>query len=190
MAKHISKKIKKRKLVLQKVSSEEEEVPKTLESILSMKKSTPKQTPVIPPEVSLTKSSDEEVRTSGIITHVSDKDVNVTMGEGDLNKEPPVTTQGIIETSTINTLVSLPPFIIYIISISSSLTFGHIIIQPITSLFSSQSTVPPKSINDTDTDDGEFGGTFASIEFDPEEEDIPRSYVNVREAIHDSKQKA
>ncbi|CAI9277985.1 unnamed protein product [Lactuca saligna] len=54
IAKHISKKIKKLKLVIQKVHSEEEEFPKTPEAILSMQNSTPKQTPVIPPEVSLT----------------------------------------------------------------------------------------------------------------------------------------
>ncbi|CAI9280023.1 unnamed protein product [Lactuca saligna] len=69
MAKHISKKIKKRKLVLEK-------------------------TPVIPLEVSLTKSSHEEVRNSDILTHVSDTDVNVTLGEGDSNIEHPMITQG------------------------------------------------------------------------------------------------
>ncbi|CAI9285215.1 unnamed protein product [Lactuca saligna] len=64
VAKHISKKIKKRKLAQ-----------------------------VIPPEVSLTKSSHEEVRTLGIPTHVSDTDVNDNMGEGDLNKENLVSNQ-------------------------------------------------------------------------------------------------
>lgn len=52
MGKPLSKKIKKKKLVLQKVSSEEEEVPGTPEAILSMQNSTPEQTLVIPPEVS------------------------------------------------------------------------------------------------------------------------------------------
>ena len=82
-------------------------------------------------------------------------------------------TQVIIETSNVNTLVSLPSFIIPTVPISSSPTVTHIINQPITSLFSSQSTDPPKFIDDTDTDDGGFGGTFADLEFDPEEEDIP-----------------
>ncbi|CAI9287135.1 unnamed protein product [Lactuca saligna] len=148
MAKKISMKIKRRKLVLQKTS-------------------------VIPPEVSLTKSSHEEVRISDIITHVSDTDVNVTMGEGDSTKQPPMITQGIIETSSVNTLVSVPPFIIPTIPVSSSPTFDHIINQPITSLFSSQSTDPLKSVGDTETDDGGFGGTFDDLEFDPEEEDTP-----------------
>lgn len=82
-------------------------------------------------------------------------------------------TQVIIETSNVNTLVSLPSFIIPTVPISSSPTVTHIINQPITSLFSSQSTDPPKFIDDTDTDDGGFGGTFADLEFDPEEEGIP-----------------
>ncbi|CAI9276829.1 unnamed protein product [Lactuca saligna] len=75
--------------------------------------------------------------------------VNVTMGEGDSNKEHPMITQ-----------------------VSSSPTFTHILNQPIISLFSSQSTDPPKSIDDTETDDGGFGSTFDDLEFDQEEEDI------------------
>ncbi|CAI9283580.1 unnamed protein product [Lactuca saligna] len=137
MDKHISKKIKKRKL-----------------------------TPVIPPEVSLTKSFHEEVRASGILTHISDTDVNVTMGERDSNKEHPMITHDIINTITINTLFYLPPFIIPIIPVSSSPTFTHILNKPLTSLFSSQSTNPLKSIDDTETDDGGFGGTFDDLEFD------------------------
>ncbi|CAI9290649.1 unnamed protein product [Lactuca saligna] len=42
-------------------------------------------TVIIPPEVSSAKSSHEEVRTSNITTNVSDTDVNVIMGEGDLS---------------------------------------------------------------------------------------------------------
>ncbi|CAI9261882.1 unnamed protein product [Lactuca saligna] len=99
-------------------------------------------------------------------------DVNVTMGEGYLNKQPPMITQGIIKTSTVNTPVSLTPFIIPTIPVSSSPTFDNIINQPITSLFSSQSTDPLRSIGDTETVDGGFGGTFVDLEFDPEEKDI------------------
>lgn len=43
----------------------------------STKVPTPEQTLVIPPKDSLTKSSNEEVRTSGFLTHVSNMDVNV-----------------------------------------------------------------------------------------------------------------
>lgn len=57
-------------------------------------------------------------------------------------------------------IVSLSPFIIPTIPVSSSPNFDQIINQPITSLFSSQSNDPPKSFNDTETDDGGFGGTF------------------------------
>ncbi|CAI9285519.1 unnamed protein product [Lactuca saligna] len=78
------------------------------------------------------------------------------MGEGDSTK-----------------IVPLSPFIIPTILVSSLQTFDQIINQPITLFFSSQSTDPPKSLNDTKIDDGGFGGTFADIEFDPEEEDIP-----------------
>ncbi|CAI9281660.1 unnamed protein product [Lactuca saligna] len=81
-------------------------------------------------------------------------------------------TQGILETSIVSTLVSLPTFIIPTHPISSSPTFTPILNQPFTSLFSSQSTDPPKSVDDTDNDDGGFRGTFDELQFDPEEEDI------------------
>lgn len=174
MAKHISKKIKKQKLSLQDPSSEDkEEVPETPEIELYMTVSTPKKIQFIPTEDSLTKSYNEEVRTSDINAHVSDTDANVIMGEIDLNTKLLLLTQGIYEISTINMSVSLPPYIIFVAPITNSPTFDHVINHPFTSLFSSQSTDPPKSINDNETDDGGFGGTFADIEFDTEEEDIP-----------------
>ena len=45
-------------------------------------------------------------------------------------------------------------------------------IIPLFLSFSSQSTDPPKPLNDDDTDDAGFGGLFVDLEFDPEEEDI------------------
>ncbi|CAI9290379.1 unnamed protein product [Lactuca saligna] len=45
--------------------------------------------------------------------------------------------------------------------------------QPITSFFPSQSTKGPKIVNGDKTNDGKFMGSFAEIEFDPEEENIP-----------------
>ncbi|CAI9259888.1 unnamed protein product [Lactuca saligna] len=163
MENHILEKIKKRKLVFQKASSEDVAVPETPEAVISTHLLTPKQTPIIPLKVSLTISSHEEVRTSDIFTHVCDAVVNVTMGEGELNKAHPIITQGIIDNTTINTLVSLPPLIILAILVSYSPTFTHILNQPITSLFSSQSTNSPKPINNVEADDGGFGGTFDDL---------------------------
>ncbi|CAI9277813.1 unnamed protein product [Lactuca saligna] len=90
MAKKISKKNKKtknRKLVIPTESSEEEEVPETPEPEPIIKLTSPEKTVVIPSAVSSTKSSHEEVRTSDITKNISDTDVNVIMGEGDLSKE-------------------------------------------------------------------------------------------------------
>ncbi|CAI9285071.1 unnamed protein product [Lactuca saligna] len=87
MAKRTSKKKKKsktRKLVIPTESSEAEAV---IETTTSPKISSPEKTIVIPPDVSTTKSLHEEVRTSDIPTNVSNTDVNVTMGEGDLSKD-------------------------------------------------------------------------------------------------------
>ncbi|CAI9263102.1 unnamed protein product [Lactuca saligna] len=77
--------IKKRKLVLQNESSKDEEVPETPEAILSKTILSLEKTQVTPPEVLLTKSSYEEVQISDITTNVSDTNVNVTMGEGDMH---------------------------------------------------------------------------------------------------------
>ncbi|CAI9290648.1 unnamed protein product [Lactuca saligna] len=52
---------------------------------LKYEPTSPEKTVIIPPEVSSAKSSHEEVRTSNITTNVSDTDVNVIMGEGDLS---------------------------------------------------------------------------------------------------------
>ncbi|CAI9272039.1 unnamed protein product [Lactuca saligna] len=111
VANHISKKTKKRKSILQ----EDEEDKVVLDSpignvssssvktstvntstlhVNSTKILTPTQTSVIPPEVSLTKPFTGEFRTSDILTHVSNTDVNVNICEGFSNKENPVSTQG------------------------------------------------------------------------------------------------
>ncbi|CAI9270781.1 unnamed protein product [Lactuca saligna] len=96
------------------------------------------------------------------------------MGERVLNDENSApTTQGIFETSTITTTTSLPPFFTTVSTSTHSPTFDQVMNQPITSLFPSQSTVPPKTMNDDDTNDGLYGASFADLEFNPEEEDIP-----------------
>lgn len=72
-----------------------------------------------------------------------------------------------------DTFVSLPPFIIHVSNTTNSPTFATILNQPFITLFSSQSTDPPKSTEDTDNKEGGFGGTFEELEFDEEEETFP-----------------
>ncbi|CAI9276979.1 unnamed protein product [Lactuca saligna] len=101
---------------------------------------------------------------------------NVIMGEGDLTKEttqPPPGTSIIISIKPITSnFVSLPPFIIPTTSTTDSPTFQKIIDQPFTSIFSSQSTDPPKS-NVESENEGGFGGTFEDLAVDEEVEDFP-----------------
>ncbi|CAI9279283.1 unnamed protein product [Lactuca saligna] len=88
MAKQLSqpkkKKLKKtRKLVLSTESTDEDErIPETLEFTPIVTSSIPETNVIKTPEVSIAKSIFEEVRTSGIPSHVSDTDANVNMGEG------------------------------------------------------------------------------------------------------------
>ncbi|CAI9274653.1 unnamed protein product [Lactuca saligna] len=179
MAKRISKKtkkIKKRQLVIPMQSSEEEEVPKTPKATPIIEPSSPEKTTVIPPEDSSAKSFHEEVRTSYITTRVSETDVNVNMGEGDLHQEEPKSSQGtpvVLPIKTVSSaFVSLPPYIIPTTSTTESPTFENIINQPFTSILSSQSTDPPRSMEESKNERG-FGGTFETLEFDDEEEDFP-----------------
>ncbi|CAI9259245.1 unnamed protein product [Lactuca saligna] len=144
------------------------------------KPSTPKQTTVIPPEVSLTESCHEEVRTSNITAHVFDMDKNVNMGEGVLHAEAQGTTfilSSSVPASVLETIVSLPPYIALNTSqstyFSNSPTFDTIIHQPITSLFPYQSPVEPQTCNDDEIDDGGFMGSFGEIQFNSEEQNIP-----------------
>lgn len=89
--------------------------------------------------------------------------------------------QGNPISTTSETFVSLPLQITPVTSTTNSPTFEHIINQPFTSIFSSQSTDPPKSIlpvdetivMETDTDNKGFGGTFEALAFDDEEADFP-----------------
>lgn len=124
MAKKISKKKKRKlkKMVIQNASSGDEEVLETPEAIHTTIVS--ETTLIIAPEVSFTKSSHEEARTSEIPTNVSDTGVNVTMGEVASKIEH----QG---------SVPLPPFISPDPSFTHSPTFDNIIKQPFTTLFSS-----------------------------------------------------
>ena len=48
----------------------------------------------------------------------------------------------------------------------------HVINHPFTTLFSSQSTDPPKPDDESYNEEGGFGGTFDDLEFDDEEENF------------------
>lgn len=144
--------------------------------------SIPEQTLVIPPEVLQAKSNMEEVRTSGITADISDMDANVTKGDGVSSSQAQGTSDSIIvsftfETTYIDTSTTLP---LFHSSISTSLpqstispTFQNIINQPITSLFPSQTTEGPTSIPDNTIEDDDVCISFADLQFDPEDEDIP-----------------
>ncbi|CAH1412173.1 unnamed protein product [Lactuca virosa] len=82
-----------------------------------------------------------------------------------------------IETTLIDTSTSLPTFTSPIASSLSASTispnFSNIMHQPITSLFSSQSTEGKKLVHEEDQDDDDVMVSFAEIQFDPEEDNIP-----------------
>ncbi|KAL7601611.1 hypothetical protein Lser_V15G20875 [Lactuca serriola] len=147
--------------------------------------STPEQITVIPLEVLNTVSFREEVRSSSIIANISDMGANVNKGDGVSKHEaqgnPSLVVSSTFKTSNIDTLISLPPFIVpntsHIPSSTHSPTFDTIMQQPITSLFASQSTKEPITVHDDETDDAGFVGSFADIEFDPEEENIPNNML-------------
>ncbi|CAI9302875.1 unnamed protein product [Lactuca saligna] len=179
ITKHLSKKKKKksRKLVITNESTEEDErIPETPDLDLIKELSTPEQTSFIPPEDSNVKSSNEATRTLDIPVYVSNMDTNVNMGEEGSKDE----IQGNPISTTSETFVSLPPQITLVTSTTDSPTFEHIINQPFTSIFSSESTDPPKSISpvdativmETDTDNEVFGGTFEALAFDDDEADF------------------
>ncbi|CAI9269812.1 unnamed protein product [Lactuca saligna] len=180
MAKKISKKkkkTKKRQSVIPRKSSKEEDMPETPEPEPIIESTSRANTIVIQPKVSSAKLSHEEVRTSDISANISDTGVYVIMGEGDLSKEitqPPQGTPVTVSFEPItSTFVSLPSFIIPTTSPIDSPTFQNTIDQPFTSIFSSQSTDPPKANDEYDKEEGGFGGTFKDMVFDEEEEDFP-----------------
>lgn len=105
---------------------------------------------------------------------------NVIMGEDNTK----TTDQGIASTQVSDSFTSLPPQITPIFPITSttdSPTFQHVINTPFTSIFSSQSTDPPKPnspvddtmLFETETDKEGFGGAFEDLKFDAEEEAFP-----------------
>ncbi|CAI9295061.1 unnamed protein product [Lactuca saligna] len=167
MAKHLSQSKKKkfmktRKLVLSTESTDEDQqIPETPEFTPIVTSSIPETNVIKTPEVSIAKSIFEEVRTSGIPAHVSDMDANVNMGEGGSKDAA----QGPI--------IFTPTSTIPLTSTTVSPTFEHILNQPFTSIFPSQSTDTPKPSSPTDTDNEGFGGTFKNMEFNEDEEEFP-----------------
>ncbi|CAI9281411.1 unnamed protein product [Lactuca saligna] len=151
MAKHISKKKKKSKVIISSESTadENETIPET-------------------PEADLQKSASEESRTSDIFVNVSHTDANVTMGEDASH----TTVQGKISDVTPDIIVSLPPQLTPITpttSTNDSHTFANIIKQSIISLFSSQSTDPPTTtspIQDSSFMETEHESEGTSLEVD------------------------
>ncbi|CAI9260639.1 unnamed protein product [Lactuca saligna] len=159
MAKHISKKKKKKsKMIISSESTtdEDETIPETPEVDLHKQSSTPAQTDVIPPEDSVAKSVSEEARNPDILVNDVISEIVVSF--------PPQLTPIVPTTST-----------------TDSPTFENIIKQPITSLFSSQSTYPPtttspiqdSNFKDTGHESKGFGGMFENLEFDEEETVLP-----------------
>ena len=132
----------------------------------------PKQTNIIPPGVSTTESIYEEVRTLGITANISNMDANVTMGEGVSNTAAQGNPHLVVISTFETSLIDIPTSTNSPASTHSP-TFDNIMQQPITSLFSSQSTEGPNTVNDDETDHGGFDGSFSDIEFDRNEEDIP-----------------
>ncbi|CAI9271057.1 unnamed protein product [Lactuca saligna] len=107
-------------------------------------------------------------------------DANVTIVEDSSHTGDKGKTSDVIS----DIIVSLPPQLTPIIPTTpttDSPTFEHIIKQPFTSLFSSQSTDPPtttspiqdSSFMETEHESEGFRGTFENLEFDEEETDFP-----------------
>ncbi|CAI9298381.1 unnamed protein product [Lactuca saligna] len=92
----------------------------------------------------------------------------------------PIIVSSTFETSTIDTTTTLPPFVTALLDTHSP-TFDNILNQPITSLFSSQSTDPPVTTTEvhhsSNDDENVVDGTFGDIHFDPEEEEIPDNMI-------------
>ncbi|CAI9272207.1 unnamed protein product [Lactuca saligna] len=126
--------------------------------VVSSKVSTPVQIVLTPPPVSTIETSRDQGTSHLVVSSTFD-------------------------TSTIDTSTSLPPFV-YTPIVAHSPTFDNVLKQPITSLFSSQSTDPLVTHEEEQTpyddEENEFDGTFADIQFDMEEENIPDNMILTR----------
>ncbi|CAI9279740.1 unnamed protein product [Lactuca saligna] len=159
MAKHISKKQRKKlqKCVIKDDSTEDEVIPKTPISITST-------VATIFHVIMTIEPSQVSTQTPIVLTPPVVSDVETTHPQGTSH----TIVSSTFETSTIDTSTTLPPFVSTPIDTHSP-TFDNILDQPITSLFSSQSTKPPVTHEETQTptDDDEnfFDDTFDDIQW-------------------------
>ncbi|CAH1435832.1 unnamed protein product [Lactuca virosa] len=134
--------------------------------------SLPEKTIITPPWVSHSKSNMEEEKTSNINVNLSNKDVNVHMGDGS-------------STTTVDTTAVPPPplhlsppktsTILPISILVVSPTFQAVMNEPITSLFSSQSIEVENTVNIEEEDEYDFMVGFGDLEFNPHENDVPNN---------------
>lgn len=176
MGKHIIEKRKKRKLVVREESSDSGIIPETPLGSNSLKLSQPLiltnvslPTTTVPLKIVVTKPVSEEVPISTIVANVSDTGAHVCVSVDPSSQGIPTISSSEHISST---FVSLPPFIQHISTTTTSPTFDQELKQPITKIFQSQSTDPPKPNSDDETDGEGFRGTFADLEFDSGEENI------------------
>lgn len=144
MAKHITEKRKKRKLVVREESSDSDIVPETPLGSNSPKVSTPLVTSSVPPtttiipittiplEIVVTKSVIEEVPISNCRTNVSDMGVEVNLS---VDPTKPVYEGIPISIEPVSsTFISPPPFLQHISTSTTLPTFDQVLLQPITTL--------------------------------------------------------
>ncbi|CAI9296860.1 unnamed protein product [Lactuca saligna] len=168
MAKHILRKQKKklRKLVLNDESTKDE--------VLQDPPVTTSQVDTSNIEMIVVSSSVSQPERI-IVSLPLTTNVETTLSQG-----TPIIVSLTFETSTIDTTITLPPFVTTPLDTHSP-TSENIINQPVTSLFSSQSTDPPinttEAHHSSDDDENIFGGTFGDIQFDPKEEEIPDNLI-------------
>ncbi|CAI9284888.1 unnamed protein product [Lactuca saligna] len=132
MAKHISKKKKKGRVVISSKSTADE-----TETIPETPKADLQKDNVIPPEFLFAKTVSVEAQTSDIIVNISNMDASVTMGEDASHVAEKSKSSDITPDTTISLSSQVTP-IIPTTSTTDSPTFSTIIQQPFTSLFSSQ----------------------------------------------------
>ncbi|CAI9278260.1 unnamed protein product [Lactuca saligna] len=136
-------------------------------------KSLPKQTTVIPPKVTYSKSNIKGDETSNINVNLFDKHTNVTMGD-EGSKTAMYTSTGLPPAPT------SPPQISTILPTTTatvSPTFEKVMQVPITTLFSSQSIDTDKIIHEEEANDDDLMVSFADLEFNPNEDDVPNEAI-------------
>ncbi|CAI9303240.1 unnamed protein product [Lactuca saligna] len=148
---------------------DDELVPESPIHVDQMGHSSPVMDSALKSNLEVTRNPDGSVETSkvdtpinaGITMNISHIDENVLMGEGisytAAQDNQSLVVSSTFETPLVETIVSLPPFILPTLTKSPpsthSPTFDNIMQQSIASLFPSQSTEGPKIVNDDQADD-------------------------------------